>query len=418
MAASVCRCSAVRRRHGIGERPTGQASSFRHDTVYNCAMTSRFHHLLLMLFLVGAGFSASADPTRVAVIYATADELAPSSFADMVAGMEKMPAVEVLRLALDGGSDQAVAQLRMAAKSSELPLKLAAAGGNIGPIVVLYPDIGEPYRGVFHKIIEGIEEKSKSKVAGYPVGRNFNPHELSAELKRQDIRVVIALGRHGLNAASLLDKDVGIVAGGVLFAPDADTRGGAVLSLAPDPALLFARLKSVSPKTRRVFVVYEPQQNGWLIKLARDAARSQGIELVAQEAPDLKTALGYYQSFLASAEASRDALWLPQDSATVDESTVLPFVLQESWSKAIPLFSSNVSHVRRGALFALYPNNLELGRNLAASALGVVAGAPPSRGILPLSDVLTAFNTRTASHLGLSLDAARRQGIDLLFPEQ
>ena len=35
------------------------------------------------------------------------------------------------------------------------PLRLAAAGGNPGPIAVFYPDIGEPYRSVFSKSSKG-----------------------------------------------------------------------------------------------------------------------------------------------------------------------------------------------------------------------------------------------------------------------
>jgi len=84
----------------------------------------------------------------------------------------------------------------------------------------------------------------------------------------------------------------------------------------------------------------------------------------------------------------------------------------------MPVFSSNVSHVRRGALFALYPNNVELGRNLATSAIGMANGNPAVRGVLPLRSVLTAFNTRTASHLGLVPSPAQQRGFNLLFPEQ
>lgn len=394
---------------------------FKLVPVYNRHMTKslrNFLQLLLMLLLAGAVFSATAGPLRVMVPGTEADELRLVNFAGMIAGTEKMQGNEVLRLAFDGGSGQFASQLLTTTVRPGFPLRLAAAGGSIGPIAVLYPDIGEPYRSIFAKIIEGIEDKIRSRVASYAVGSNFNTQDLASELKRQDIRVVIALGRNGLKAAATLDKDIGIIVGGVIAASDNDARGGAVLSLAPDPALLFARLKAVSPKTRRVFVVYDPRQNGWLLKLAREAAHDQGIELVAQEAGDLKTALVFYQSFFASADTRRDALWLPQDNATVDESTVLPLVLQESWSKGVPVFSSNVSHVRRGALFALYPNNIELGRNLGAAALGIVSGGQMGRGMLPLRDVLTAFNTRTASHLGLNLSVVQQQGFDLLFPEQ
>ena len=36
--------------------------------------------------------------------------------------------------------------------------------------------------------------------------------------------------------------------------------------------------------------IYDPLQNGWLIKLAREAAKAQGLELVAQEARTLTAA--------------------------------------------------------------------------------------------------------------------------------
>jgi len=381
-------------------------------------MTLRFARFLLAFALAAGALQARAEATRIAVIYAEADDSTPGAFAGLLGGIEETPGVEIIRLTLKDLEEPRLSQLLLAAAQRGGPIRLAAAGGNIGPIAVLYPDIGEPYRSVFSKIIEGIEENAQTKVASYAVGSNFNAQAISGELKRQDIRVVIALGRNGLKAASALDKEIGVVAGGVVSVPETDVRGGAILSLAPDPALLFTRLKTLSPKTQRVFVVFEPRQNGWLIKLAREAARNQGIELVAQEAGDLKSALAIYQSIFASADARRDALWLAQDSATVDDTLVLPLVLQESWSKGIPVFSSNVSHVKRGALFALYPNNMELGRNLAASALGLVGGNPAVRGVLPLRDVLTAFNTRTASHLGLAPSSAQQQGFDLLFPEQ
>jgi putative ABC transport system substrate-binding protein len=381
-------------------------------------MTPRFFRFLLVFALFAGFLPSQAAVTRIAVIYAETDDSSPSSFAGLLGGIEQTPGVEIIRLTLKDLEDPRLSQILLAASQRGGGIRLAAAGGNIGPIAVFYPDIGEPYRSVFSKIIEGIEENSQTKVTSYAVGSNFNVQLVSDELKRQDIRIVIALGRNGLKAASALDREIGVIAGGVISAPESEQRNSTTLSLAPDPALLFARLKALSPKTQRVFVVFEPHQNSWLIRLAREAARNQGIELIAQEAGDLKSALAIYQSIFTTADARRDALWLPQDSATVDESLVLPLVLQESWSKGIPVFSSNVSHVKRGALFALYPDNMELGRNLAASAIGMASGNPAMRGVLPLRDVLTAFNTRTASHLGLAPSMAQQKGFDLLFPEQ
>ena len=381
-------------------------------------MKNAFLPLLLVLCLSVNSLPATAEVTRVAVIYAESDDPSLESFSGPLNGIDEFPGIEVIHLSLKDLDEPRIGQLLLAAAERGGIIKLAAAGGCVGPIAVLYPDIGEPYRSVFSKIIEGIEENAQTRVASYAVGNNFNAEAISGELRRRDIRVVIALGRNGLRAASALDKDIGIVAGGVVSVPEAEARSNAILSLAPDPALLFGQLKSLSPKTHRVHVVFDPRQNGWLIKLAKEAARSLGLELLAHEAGDLKSALAIYQAIFAGADARRDALWLPQDSATVDESLVLPLVLQESWNRNIPVFSSNVSHVKRGALFALYPDNVELGRSLAASAIGVASGQPAARGVLPLRSVLTAFNTRTASHLGLAPSAAQQRSFSLLFPER
>lgn len=334
-------------------------------------------------------------------------------YSRIVAGIENSPDVMVYRVALN---DMYLTLVDATATRAVKPLQLAF--NSEGNIAVIYPDIGEPYRSVFTRIIEGIEDKAKTRIASYPIGAGQNSQELANELRRQNIQVVIALGRNGLKAASTLDRDIGIVAGGVLSVPESEQRAMSVYSLAPDPSLLFDRLKALMPNARRVFVVYDPRQNAWLIRLAREAAKNHGLELVAQEAPDLKTAMRLYQEILAAADPKKDAVWLPQDSVTVEESAVLPLVLQEAWNRSLAVFSSSVAHVKRGALFSLYPNNLELGRNLAGSALGQLSsGSQPGRAIIPLKEVLMAINVRTASHLGLSIGQRQRQTFDMVYPE-
>lgn len=284
-------------------------------------------------------------------------------------------------------------------------------------VAVIYPDIGEPYRSVFAAILEGVEDRVRGKVAAIAIPMGGNPPSMADELRRRDVKAVIALGRSGLKAAANLDKQINVVAGGVLSVPEAEAQNMLVQSLAPEPALLFAKLKAFAPFVKRVVVVYDPRQNDWLIRLAREAARVQGLELVALEADDLKTAVRRYQEQLSSLNAKRDALWLPQDSTTVEESAVLPMVLRESWGQNLVVFSSNAMHVRRGVLFSLYPDNIEIGRFLAGTALASLQpGGQAPRGIQALRQVLTAVNTRTAEHLGLDLRASQ-QRINLVFPE-
>lgn len=285
-------------------------------------------------------------------------------------------------------------------------------------LAVIYPDIGEPYRSVFGAIIEGVEDRARGKVSSIAIPMGGNPPAMSNELRRRDVKAVIALGRSGLKAAANLDKQITVVAGGVLSVPESEAQGMLVQSLAPEPALLFAKLKAFAPFVKRVVVVHDPRQNDWLIRLAREAAKVQSLELLALEADDIKSAVRHYQEQLASLHPKRDALWLPQDATTVEESTVLPLVLRESWELNLIVFSSNVVHVRRGVLFSLYPDNIEIGRFLAGAALAPLQpGGQATRGIQALKHVLTAVNTRTAGHLGLDLRASQ-QRIHLVYPER
>lgn len=284
------------------------------------------------------------------------------------------------------------------------------------PIAVVYPDIGEPYRAIFEKIVEGIEDRASPRVVKYAVKPSADSAELKTALRRQDARVVIALGRQGMKAVAP-DRGMAIVVGGVVTVPESEARGLSVVSLSPDPSLLFIRLKALMPSAKRVFVVYDPRNNAWLMRLAKDAARAQGLELAAYEAQDLRGAMQQYQAVFAAADSRTDAVWLPQDTTTVEAGSVLPQVLQESWSRSLAVFSSSFGHVRRGVLFALYPDNVELGKSLAGLALGILAsGNQGGHGMMPLRDVRIAVNLRTAQHLGLDLSRQQR-GFDLVFPE-
>ncbi|WP_338849492.1 ABC transporter substrate binding protein [Massilia sp. W12] len=283
-------------------------------------------------------------------------------------------------------------------------------------IVILYPDIADPYRSVFVRIIDGIEEKLQSKAPQMAVSSNANPADVNEFLQKQNAKLVIALGRQGLRQARQLNKDYAVLVGGVLVGNEAEVKNLTVHSLAPDPALLFLRLKSLSPNAKRITVIYDPKQNDWLIKLARTAARAQGMELHAVEAADLKSAVSRYQEFFSTAESGRDALWLPHDNTTVQESAILPLVLRSAWDKSLAVFSSTLSHVEKGILFSLYPDNQEIGRSLALAARNRLSN-PGKDQILPTREVLSALNTSTASHLGISI-TNRRQQFDMLFPEQ
>lgn len=290
----------------------------------------------------------------------------------------------------------------------------AAEGGR--PVTVVYPELGEPFRQVFAAIVEGIEDRLHGSVTSLAMGAATAPADVAEGLRKRDAKVVIGLGRGGMRVAAALAGELPVLVGCVVSVQESEARTFPVHTLAPDPAQLLARLRRLVPGARRVHLVFDPRLNGWLARLAREAARAEGLELLAQEAMDPAEALRAYSQLLAAADPARDAVWLPQDPTTVDDNAVLPLVLKEGWNRNMAVFSSHVAHVKRGALFSLYPDNVELGRTLAASAQRLLtAPRGSSVGVLPLRQTRAALNIRTAAHLGLEVGAVQ-SGFDLVYP--
>lgn len=284
-------------------------------------------------------------------------------------------------------------------------------------VAVLYPNIREPYQGVFHKIINGIEEGLRSPVKRYALSESDSPENLASELDRDGIKAVITLGRAGLTAAEGLRGKLPIVVGAVSGAtgPSATLFPG--ISLSPDPQALFDWLKQLAPGVRRVTVIYHPEHGEALIQRAREAAKPRGLSLNALSADNLRAAASLYRNFLSGITEPSEALWLLPDESTLDENALLPVILKEAWDKNLVIFSSTPEYVKKGALFSLYPDNIGMGRSLAALTLEQLQGTrQKSSNMLPLRDLLIAVNLRTAEHLGLRFPGHEMQRFDLVFP--
>lgn len=299
---------------------------------------------------------------------------------------------------------------------SEAAARCAHAAEVGRTFAVVYPELGEPFRQIFAAIIEGMEDRLGGLVITVPVGNAAVAAQVVAEIRKREVQVLVGLGRGGMRVAAAMAGELPVMVGCVVSVQESEARSFPVHTLAPDPALLLARLRRLKPSTRRVHMVFDATLNAWLARLARDAARVEGLELLAQEVVDQAGALRAYAQILAQADPVRDTLWLPQDPMTADDNAVLPLVLKEGWNRSIAVFSSQLTHVKRGALFSFYPDNRELGRTLAASALRLAA-APKSAvpGVLPLRQALAAVNIRTATHLGIEA-AAVQSGFDLVYP--
>lgn len=289
------------------------------------------------------------------------------------------------------------------------------------PVGVVYPQVREPYHSVFKAIVSGVRSGASRSVAQYEIDNGAEPSALNRWVAEHRIATLVSLGSKGLEACRGLPGDVRVVFGAVLAPSGAIDQcaiyGG--ISLAPAPGYMFEQLKKLSPAVSEVTVVYSAVRNRWLIEHAVKAAEASGLRLHAVPAETLSEAAQIYRERVESGIGAKHAIWLLQDSVTVDQSIVLPMLLKESWNHGFVVFSSNAAHVKRGVLFALYPDYKSLGTRLGRMAMDAShSGAKPVKdpAIQPLTDVLVAVNLRTADHLKLNLTNSQIEAFDLTFP--
>lgn len=296
------------------------------------------------------------------------------------------------------------------------------AQGRAPATAIIFPDIREPFRSIFLAIAKGIGDALEGNVTTKALVETDRAQDILAWIKQEDAKILISLGNHGFSMASELSESVPIVIGAVNMSMELQHGSYRGIVLNPDPASQLQRLASIAPKIKRVAVVYQRGQDEWMIERAMETARKLGLTLNAEAAGNLQEAANKYREILNNQASGTDALWLPQDSAMLDEQAVLPMILKEAWNKRLIVFSGNPSLVKRGVLFALYPDNYNMGRSLGEMARRIQASGYRNDGasqrIEPVSDLLIAVNIRTASHLGINYSREDLGKFTLIFPSR
>lgn len=281
-------------------------------------------------------------------------------------------------------------------------------------VVVIYPELREPYQTVLEEIIHGIEQESK-KVQRISVSSLNEKHIQNSLKNASQCDAVIGLARSGIQKAKSFFPHLPIVAGATLTQPGEPT-SVPTISLTPAPFELFKRLKHFNPDVKSVMVVYNPSNNAYLINLARQAAEELGIKLSALKAQNLKEAVILYENILRKMNPEYDALWLIHDPSTMDSSVVLALVLELAWKRKLIIFSSRFSHASNGVLFSVYPDNIKLGHHLAELAQKCVNKACQKNKVLSLRELGAVVNRRTARRLNITIDELNDPYVNMVVP--
>jgi putative ABC transport system substrate-binding protein len=227
--------------------------------------------------------------------------------------------------------------------------------------------------------------------------------------------VVITLGRVPTETYEHIGRKTPHVIGALDASPQTRPTVAGV-GLAVDPALLFGTLQLLMPEKRRVWVVFDPAYDRWLIALAQTAAAARNLKLESLEAGDLRESARQFLRILDTADPATDAIWLVADAGIIDSQTILPLVIEKSWQRRLPVFSNSLAHVKRGVLFALYPDNISLGRRLAELSLQALRTPDARAGVEVLRAVKRALNLKVVGHLELDVPPDIERQFDLVLP--
>jgi putative ABC transport system substrate-binding protein len=159
-------------------------------------------------------------------------------------------------------------------------------------------------------------------------------------------------------------------------------------------------LKEVLPKLRRVVTFYDPAnpsaQAG--AKLAREAARQLGIDLIERKVSSVKELQNGLKA-LRAGEA--DAYFYVADAMMISQAQL---IIDTATAKRLPTMFNETAMVAKGALVSYGVSYHEAGRLTAKHVQRVLAGTSPKD--LPVENVdrlELVLNLRTARELGLTI---------------
>ena len=280
-------------------------------------------------------------------------------------------------------------------------------------ILVIYPKIREPYRQIFLNIIEGIETNAKDNVYPLEIEQDITKNVFLDALKGQEFNGVVSLGARSLGVLNWVPQNTPIVIGGVIVTPESARYPG--ITLIPEPATILTNVKSLLPKTKKIYVTYHPKTSKWLLEYAEIAAQELKLELIAKPAEDVRQLALVYREYLKTMDPEEDVLWIALDGASPDR-PILQNILEESWRRNLKIISGNLSDVKRGALFAFYPENRAMGVQLVDLLKSIQRKEPNLIALKPVNTLQIAVNLRAADHVHLTFDKKAREKFGLMYP--
>lgn len=158
------------------------------------------------------------------------------------------------------------------------------------------------------------------------------------------------------------------------------------------------QLRAILPKAKRIGIVYAPSSTGYIVGLAREAAKKRGIALVSRAVRSADEAIVALDGM-----TDVDVFWIMPDTTLITQEVVKHLLLL-SLERKIPIYALSEKYVKNGALLALGINPTLLGRQTGEMANRILSGEKASSiPIEPVKEGDLYINTTVAKRFKLEI---------------
>ncbi|MFK4824680.1 ABC transporter substrate-binding protein [Paenochrobactrum sp. BZR 588] len=274
---------------------------------------------------------------------------------------------------------------------------------------------------VEHPALDAVRDGVKDALAeaGYKDGENYkftyqsaqgNP-ATAAQIARQFVGdapdVIVPISTPSAQAVVAATRDIPVVFTaasdpiGAQLVKTMEKPGGNVTGLSDlsPVAEHVALIKEIMPDIKKLGYLYNSGETNSVSLLAvlKEAAASEGIEIVESAATKSSEVKGAAQALIGRA----DAMYVPTDNTIVSALESAVTVAEEG---KLPLFTADTDSVTRGAVAALGFNYYDVGKQTGVVVARILKGEKPGD-----IDVEVAKGTDLVVNLG----AAKKMGIEL-----
>ena len=228
----------------------------------------------------------------------------------------------------------------------------------------------------------------------------LNGEDVQSEVRRRKPDLILAIGMDALlQVRKIKGKPIVYL---MVLNPDSALRGeknitGISMIIPPEKQL--SSLRKVLPRLKKVGLVYNPKNTGYLVARAYQAAARIGVDLTALRANRPED----FPELLRSMKGNVDAYWMLPDSMVITPESV-EYLILFSMQNRMPILTFSEKYLKMGAFMSLEINTFKLGKQAGEMAVGILGGLAVKE--LPGMDAADAnltINHKTAEKIGIPL---------------